>query len=157
MSEAELIGKLRQWLESGGYAVATNVLGDPSDPALAIPAAASSTVHGTDLVGDDGTTRWVVEAKGDFDATQQYYVNVPCGLAQIASRMRHRWEGLRFGYALPYTRIEQGVSPNAKMALSAFGGCDMWERLEIWLLLVRDDGTVEEVPPSDVCGVVSSM
>ncbi len=162
LKEAALVRNLVKWFKSHDYVVRQNVVEDATARDFDINTAEESPPHGTDLVADSGSKRWIIEAKGDYSGSADYYVDLFTGVGQIASRMNHRPVQVRFGFAVPYSRIESGEKPNAKATLLKLKGSDMWKRLELWLILVRDDGSLDDESvlfkdPQEVCEFLSSL
>ncbi|TET20076.1 hypothetical protein E3J74_04510 [Candidatus Bathyarchaeota archaeon] len=126
-TEAEVENILIQFLEGNGYKIRRQVR------------APSGII---DVVAEKEGKKLLIEAKGEdrggYTSTE---MNFQMGLGQLMSRMKHRDAG--YGLAFPLTKDFMKV-------LRRYKGSFAFEKLGIYLILVKRDGSCQLVSSSDV-------
>jgi len=91
----------------------------------------------------------LIEAKGeDRGGYTSAEMNFQMGLGQIMSRMKHR--EAKYGLAFPLTR-------DFKKVLRKYKGSFAFEKLGIYLLPVKKDGTCRLIPPNEILRFLEEM
>ena len=144
MEEAEVERILSSWFQSQGYSVVMNI-----------------EVGGgnrLDLAAKSEHEDWFVEVKGDYDAnTAQYSVNFDTGMGQLVRSITRLDDRTKYAIGIPFSRTERGEKLSYRLILLKYAKSLVFEALNIHLLLVRDDRSVEVVVPGQVRGFLSSI
>ena len=95
-----------------------------------------------DIGAEKGGKILLIEAKGeDRGGYTSAEMNFQMGLGQVMSRMKHR--EAEYGLAFPFTK-------DFTKALRKYKGSFAFEKLGIYLLPVKRDGTCRLIPPNEV-------
>lgn len=129
-AEPEVVHLLVGALKKSGYSVQTGVQ---------VPSGI------VDIVASGEGKIWMIEAKGeDKGGYTSAEMNFQVGIGQIVSRMTRDTVGSsRVALAIPFTE-------DFKRVLKKYTGSVGFERLGLWLFLVRRDGSVKRLAPDEV-------
>lgn len=137
MYESEAQELLASWFKRQGYKVETDV-----------EAAAGNRV---DMVAIKGKEKWIVEVKGDYDRnTAQYNVNFDTGVGQIIKSITEIDDNILYGICIPFSRTERRERLSYRLVLSKYRKTLAFEKLNVCLILVRDDKSVQIIRPKEV-------
>ena len=137
MYESEAQELLASWFKRQGYKVETDV-----------EAAAGNRV---DIVAIKGKEKWIVEVKGDYDRnTAQYNVNFDTGVGQIIKSITEIDDNILYGICIPFSRTERRERLSYRLVLSKYRKTLAFEKLNVCLILVRDDKSVQIIRPKEV-------
>jgi hypothetical protein len=137
MTESDVQGVVARWFADQGYSVRETCVIDGR--------------NNCDLVATSEATEWRVEVKGDYDKNSaQYNVNFDTGMGQLLKSVTHSDGRIRYGIAIPFSRTERRENLSYRRILPKYSHSLAFELLNIHVLLVRDDRTVEVVQPSAV-------
>ncbi|KAA3643442.1 MAG: hypothetical protein DWQ07_23295 [Chloroflexi bacterium] len=102
------------------------------------------------VAADKGETRWLVLAIGDAETPEQYLRNFDGAVAQIIGVGETLNMPVHLAIALAYSQTESGDEPSYRKILKKYSNSVVFVDLEVHLLLVRDDGSVEDMIPGKV-------
>lgn len=137
MNEAEVQRILKKWFEKNGFETIENVQ--------------LNSENNVDLIAKRGNEKWIIEVKGDYNRnTAQYNVNFDTGVGQILKSITTLNEERKYGICIPFSRTEKGEKLSYRLILKKYSTSIVFEVLNIHILLVRDDESVEVILPTDV-------
>lgn len=137
MNEAHVQDILVSWLRKNGYGVRVDFV-MPSGNKI-------------DVVADKDGDMWLVEVKGDYDKnTAQYNVNFDTALGQIIKSVMIVDKEIKYGICIPFSRTERMERLSYRLILPKYKKTIVFERLNISLILVRDDESVQIIEPRQV-------
>lgn len=111
-----------------------------------------------DLMAKKGNEEWIIEVKGDYDRnTAQYNVNFDTGMGQILKSITTLNNEIRYAISIPFSRTERGEKLSYRLILKKYSKSIVFEVLNIHVILVRDDESVEVIPPKDVRAFLSDI
>jgi len=144
MKEFEVVQTLRKWFEHQGYTVAEN-----------IKVWAGNRL---DLAAKSEQDDWYVEVKGDYDANAaQYNVNFDTGMGQLLKSITLLNGRAKYAVGIPFSRTERGEKLSYSRILPKYAKSLAFEALNIHMLLVRDDKSVEVIAPSEMRDFLASI
>lgn len=144
MKEHKVQEVLIEWLQRQGYSVAENV--------------DTGSGNKIDLVAKSEHVEWLVEAKGDYDKkTAQYIVNFDTGIGQLLKSISRLDERTKYAIAIPISRTERGEKLSYRQILPKYRRSLAFKVLNIHLLLVRDDKSVEVITPCQAMNFLNSI
>jgi len=144
MNEATVQRVLTNWFEERGFEALDSSGGDSESK--------------VDLVVKKGKEKWIVEVKGDYDRqTAQYSVNFDTGMGQILKSLTSLGNETKYAICVPFTRTERGERLSYRLILGKYSRSIAFEVLGIHIILVRDDESVEVIPPKDVMRFLSTI
>lgn len=116
------------------------------------------TKNEIDVVAKKGLEQWIVEVKGDYDGyTAQYNVNFDTGMGQILKSITKIDSNTKYAICIPFSRTERGERLSYRLILPKYSKSVIFEMLNLHLILVRDDESVEIVLPKDVRRFLSEI
>lgn len=137
MKEADVQNLLTHWFADRGYSISENVK---------MPGGNS-----IDLVAISDKDSWFVEIKGDYDKNlSQYTTNFDTGIGQLIKSITTVKHGVNFALCIPISRTDQLMKLSYRTILPKYAKSIAFEQLNIHLLLVRNDNTVEVIQPNEV-------
>ncbi len=137
MTEAEVQEALVHWLQEQGYSTSETCVVEGGNR--------------VDVIGTADRHEWRIEVKGDYDKSgAQYNVNFDTGIGQLVKGITRIDGRVRYGIAIPFSRTERRDILSYRRILPKYSESAAFEALNIYLLLVRDNGTVESVAPPAV-------
>jgi len=111
-----------------------------------------------DVITKKGSECWVIEVKGDYDEkTAQYNVNFDTGMGQILKSITKRDSNTKYAICIPFSRTERGERLSYRLILPKYSKSVIFETLNLHLILVRDDKSIEIVTPKDVRKFLSKI
>jgi hypothetical protein len=138
MTEAEAQSAVVRWFRAKCYRVTEKVRADVGNT--------------MDVLAQSDEEEWRSEIKGDYDkSTAQYTVNFDTGMGQLLKSIIRLNSRTKYGLAFPISRTEEGARLSYRSILAKYSRSVAFEALNIHLLLVRDDESVEVVAPHEVC------
>jgi hypothetical protein len=144
MTEKDVQIILKGWFQNIGYSVEENT-----------KLASEAEI---DLIARNQNEEWVVEVKGDYDSSPaQYNVNFDTGIGQLMKSITRLHNKTKYAIAIPFSRTEEGKKFSYRQILPKYSKSIVFEALNIHLLLVRDDKSVEVIEPSKVRTFLSSI
>ena len=144
MQEAMLQSILKDWFRRKGYRTSENVI---------MPAGNS-----IDLVAKSEQEEWLIEIKGDYEKlTSQYNTNFDTGIGQILKSVDHLDAKTKYAICIPYSSTERGEKFSYRLILPKYSKTIMFEKLNIHLILVRNDRSVEIIEPLHVKDFLSKV
>ncbi|MCK4232927.1 hypothetical protein KAX75_00740 [candidate division WOR-3 bacterium] len=137
MNEGMVKNILSQWFEERGFETQENVQ--------------INSENKVDLIAKKENVEWIVEVKGDYDAhTEQYTVNFDTGMGQSLKSISKLDNETKYAICIPFSRTERGEKLSYRLILKKYSKSMVFEVLNIHIILVRDDESVEVIPPKDV-------
>jgi hypothetical protein len=114
--------------------------------------------NNVDLVAKKGQEKWIIEVKGDYDKnTAQYNVNFDTGMGQIIKSITKLDNETRYAICIPFSRTERGETLSYRLILKKYSRSLVFELLNIHIILVRDDESIEVIHPKDVRSFLSTI
>jgi len=139
MREEEVQEIIKNWFKGRSFEVLENIQID------------SENKVEVDLIAKKGNEEWIIEVKGDYDRnTAQYNVNFDTGMGQILKSITTLNNEIRYAICIPFSRTERGEKLSYRLILKKYSKSIVFEVLNIHVILVRDDESVEVIPPKDV-------
>ena len=137
MREDEVQEIMKNWLKGRRFEVLENAQIDSGNK--------------VDLIAKKGNEEWIIEVKGDYDRnTAQYNVNFDTGMGQILKSITTLNSETKYAICIPFSRTEQGAKFSYRLILKKYSKSLVFEVLNIYIILVRDDESVEVIHPKDV-------
>lgn len=137
MNEAMVQRILKSWFEKRGFETLENVQ--------------INSENKVDLIAKKGNEEWITEAKGDYDRnTAQYNVNFDTGMGQVLKSITKLNNETRYAICIPFSRTERGEKLSYRLILKKYSRSIVFKSLNIHIILVRDDESVEVIHPEDV-------
>ena len=144
MNEATAQRILKSWFEKLGFATLENVQ--------------INSENNVDLIAKKEDEEWIIEIKGDYDRnTAQYNVNFDTGMGQILKSITKLNNKTKYAICIPFSRTECGDKLSYRLILKKYSKSLVFELLNIHIILVRDDESVDVIHPSDVKSFLSSI
>lgn len=144
MREEEVQEIIKNWLKGSRFEVSENVR--------------INSGNKVDLIAKKGNEEWIIEVKGDYDRnTAQYNVNFDTGMGQILKSITTLNNEIRYAICIPFSRTEQGAKFSYRLILKKYSKSLVFEVLNIYIILVRDDESVEVIPPKDVRALLRNI
>jgi len=104
-----------------------------------------------DIVANDDSDTWIIEAKGDYDKNPRSYTHsFESAIAQLLKSMVKIGKRFHYAIAIPFSRTERHERFSYRLVLCKYTKSKFFEILNVHLILVRDDKTVEIISPKDV-------
>lgn len=146
MKESHVKNILKKWFKDRGYEVL--------DPDENIQIRSKVKV---DLIAKKDE-QWIIEAKGDYDRnTAQYNVNFDTGMGQLLKSISTLNNKTKYAICIPFSRTERGERFSYRLILRKYSKSIIFEVLNIYIILVGDDESVEVIPPKDVISFLSTI
>lgn len=137
MNESNVQKILKKWFEKKGFETLENVK--------------LNSENNVDLIAKRENEKWIIEVKGDYDRnTAQYNVNFDTGMGQILKSITTLNDETKYGICIPFSRTEKGEKLSYRLILKKYSSSIVFEVLNIHLLLVRDDESVEVILPNNI-------
>jgi hypothetical protein len=144
MNEADVQRILKKWFEIKGFETIENV--------------PLNSENNVDLIAKQGNEKWIIEVKGDYDRnTAQYNVNFDTGMGQILKSITAINDKTKYAICIPFSRTERGERLSYRLILKKYLKSVVFETLNIYIILVRDDESVDVIPPKKVNEFLSSI
>ena len=144
MREVDVQRVLSGWFRHQGYSVFENT--------------ELESGNRIDLVAKSENEDWFVEIKGDRDrSTAQFNEAFDSGMGQLLKSIIRLDARTKYAIGIPISRAERGEKLSYRRILPKYAKSLVFEVLNIHLLLVRDDRSVEVVTPSEVKAFLSSI
>ena len=144
MKEKEVQKVLKEWFENKGFKVIENVK--------------VNSENCVDLVATKENEKWIIEVKGDYDRnTAQYNVNFDTGMGQLLKSITIIDDKTKYAICIPFSRTERGEKLSYRLILKKYSKSIIFEILNIHLILIRDDESVEIISPNNVRKFLTSI
>lgn len=137
MDESQTLNVLKRWFEKKGFRTQKNTK--------------SNTFNKIDLIALNELEEWLIEVKGDYEkGTAQYSVNFDTGIGQLLKSITKLNRKLKYAICIPFSKTERGERLSYRLILKKYSKSIAFELLNIHLILVRDDESVEVINPNNV-------
>lgn len=104
-----------------------------------------------DIVANDDSDTWIIEAKGDYDKNPRSYTHsFEAAIAQLLKSMVRIEKRFHYAIAIPFSRTEKRDKFSYRLVLCKYTKSKFFKILNVHLILVQDDETVKIIPPKDV-------
>jgi hypothetical protein len=144
MEEAHAQAIIVKWFRNRGFDVEENSYLD--------------TENEIDVIAKKGLEQWIIEVKGDYDKnTAQYNVNFDTGMGQILKSITKIDNNTKYAICIPFGRTERGERLSYRLILPKYSKSVIFEVLNLHLVLVRDDESVEIVMPKGIRRFLSDI
>jgi len=144
MKEKEVQKVLKEWFENKGFKVIENVK--------------VNSENCVDLVATKENEKWIIEVKGDYDRnTAQYNVNFDTGMGQLLKSITIIDDKTKYAICIPFSRTERGEKLSYRLILKKYSKSIIFEMLNIYLILIRDDESVEIISPENIINFLTSI
>jgi len=144
MNEAHAQRTLKSWFEKRGFETHGNVQ--------------INSESNVDLIAEKGNEEWIIEVKGDYDRnTAQYNVNFDTGMGQILKSITKVDNQTKYAICIPFSRTERGEKLSYRLILKKYSKSVVFELLNIHVILIRDDESVEVIHPKEVRSFLSTI
>jgi len=111
-----------------------------------------------DLVATKENEKWIIEVKGDYDRnTAQYNVNFDTGMGQLLKSITIIDDKTKYAICIPFSRTERGEKLSYRLILKKYSKSIIFEMLNIHLILIRDDESVEIISPKNIIKFLTSI
>jgi len=118
----------------------------------------SGTESRIDVMAKKDMEQWIIEVKGDYDkSTAQYNVNFDTGMGQILKSIIRIDNNTKYAICIPFSRTEHGERLSYRRILPKYQKSAIFEMLNLHLILVRDDESVEIVTPKEIKQFLSEI
>jgi len=144
MKEKDVQKVLKGWFENKGFKVIENVK--------------VNYENSVDLVATKENEKWIIEVKGDYDRnTAQYNVNFDTGMGQLLKSITIIDDKTKYAICIPFSRTERGEKLSYRLILKKYSKSIIFEMLNIHLILIRDDESVEIISPKNIIKFLTSI
>ncbi len=144
MQEFEVERIIIEWFKKRGYVVEEEFLGPGGNK--------------IDMRARKNQEQWIVEVKGDYDKnTAQYNVNFDTGIGQLIKSISLVNENINYAICIPFTRTEQHKHLSYRLILPKYSESIVFEKLNISLILVRDDRSIKIIKSKDVKNFLKTL
>ncbi len=144
MDEAKVQSILKHWFEKRGFRTIENMRLSPG--------------NNVDLVAQKDNEKWIVEIKGDYNSsTAQYSVNFDTGMGQILKSISKLNNKVKYAICIPFSRTERGERLSYRLILNKYSKSIAFKTLQIHLILVRDNESVELIYPEGVSSFLDTI
>lgn len=144
MNEAQTQKILKGWFEGRGFETIENIK--------------INSNNNVDLVAKKEKEKWIIEVKGDYDRNSaQYNVNFDTGMGQILKSINTLNEKTNYAICIPFSRTKLGEKLSYRLILKKYSKSIIFEKLNIHIILVKDDETVDVINPKDIKAFLSSI
>jgi len=166
MKEDEVIKIVDEWFEQQGFTTRLNdvafktayeeLKGEEVEllkgkPKVRIKPEIPYRLTKVDIIASDDNDTWIIEAKGDYDRNPRTYTNsFESAIAQLIKSMVKVEKRFHYAIAIPFSSTEKHERFSYRLILCKYTKSKFFEKLKVNLILVRDDKTVEIIPPKDV-------
>ena len=134
MEKIQVVASCKQWFADQDYAV---------DEQVEI-----SGGWRVDLSAVRGEDRWLVSAVGDHLDEKRYLYDFDGSIDRLITTNAQLGRDALMGVALPFSSTEQGQDLSYRRALKKYSNSIIFLDLNISLLLVRDDASLEVIAPN---------
>ena len=144
MKEKEVQKVLKEWFENKGFKVIENVK--------------VNSENCVDLVATKENEKWIIEVKGDYDRnTAQYNVNFDTDMGQLLKSITIIDDKTKYAICIPFSRTERGEKLSYRLILKKYSKSIIFGILNIHLILIRDDESVEIISPKNIIKFLTSI
>lgn len=144
MQEIEVEAIVINWFKQRGYTVEKEFLGAGGNK--------------IDVMARKNQEKWIIEVKGDYDKnTAQYNVNFDTGVGQLIKSISVINGNMNYAICIPFTRTEQWEKLSYRLILPKYLKSLVFEKLNINLILIRDDRSVEIIESKDVRNFLKNL
>ncbi len=144
MNEAQTQKILKRWFGGRGFKTIENIQ--------------IISGNNVDLIAKKESEKWIIEVKGDYDRdTAQYNTNFDTGMGQILKSINILNGKTNYAICIPFSRAERGEKLSYRLALKKYSKSIIFEKLNIHIILVKDDETVYVINPKDVRAFLSTI
>lgn len=144
MNEAQTQKILKRWFEGRGFETIENIQ--------------INSDNNVDLIAKKENEKWIIEVKGDYDRnTAQYNVNFDTGMGQILKSINRLNEETNYAICIPFSKTERGEKPSYRLILKKYSNSIIFEKLNIHIILVKEDETVDVINPKDVRAFLTTI
>ena len=135
---------LKKWFEKKGFKTYENVK--------------INSENKVDLIAKKQDEEWIIEVKGDYDSrTEQYSVNFDTGMGQILKSITRLNEHINYAICIPFSRTERSEKLSYRLILKKYSKSIIFELLNIYIILVRDDESIELIHPRNVSSFLNAI
>ena len=114
--------------------------------------------HGWDVVARSDDATWLIEVKGgDYKNSASYGVDFHTAVGQVASRVTKLSHDVRHAIAIPYPDVTRPTQFSYRSVLRGYSSSLFWERMRVWLILVKEDSNPEFYPPDQVAPYLAGL
>jgi hypothetical protein len=142
VKEDEVKENISNWFKSHSYSVFCDVK--------------SESGNKIDLLAKSKDEEWFVETKGDYSRTESYQVDFDTGMGQLLKSITRLDGKTKYAIAIPFSSTERQDRFSYRLILPKYSKSLVFEKLNIHLILVRDDKSVEIIEPDKVIGFLSN-
>ena len=144
MNESEVQEILCEYFQKLGYSVSTNER--------------LSGGNRIDIVAKSAKEEWYIEVKGDYEKrVEQYGTNFDTGMGQLLKSIVCIGDRIKYAIGIPISTTERGERLSYRLILPKYSKSVIFEILNLHMLLVRDDGSVEIIKPAGVKNFFESV
>ena len=144
MTEAEVQSALRRWFRDRGYSVSEKR-----------KLAGGNKI---DLVAESEQSSWYVEVNGDYDTDPaQYNTNFDTGIGLLVKGMTRLDNRTEYAIAILVDRTGRGENLSYRLALPKYSRTLAFGVLNIHLMLMHSDESVDVVEPAGVRAYLASV
>jgi hypothetical protein len=129
MEKIQVLNSCKQWFGEQGYTLA------------------AEAKYPVDVVAQRGADHWLVSALGDRPDEKQYLYAFDEAIDRLIGANAELGYDVLMGVALPFSSTEDGQDLSYRRALKKYSNSIIFIDLNISLLLVRDDASLEVIAP----------
>lgn len=111
-----------------------------------------------DLVAKSENEEWIIEIKGDYDKqVSQYQENFERGIGQLLKSITRLDDKTKYAIGIPFSRTERLEKFSYRLILPKYSKSLVFEKLNIHLILIRDDKSVEIIKPDELRNFLGNL
>lgn len=144
MDENQTLNILKKWFEKNRFKTQKDVKANAENK--------------IDLIARKEIEEWLIEVKGDYEKrTEQYSVNFDTGIGQLIKSITELKRNLKYAICIPFSKTERGEKLSYRLILKKYARSIAFEQLNIHLILIRDDESVEVINPNKVRSFLATI
>lgn len=109
------------------------------------------------MVAQSKDEEWFVETKGNYSTTASYQIDFDTGMGQLLKSITRLDDKTKYAIGIPFSSTERLEKFSYRLILPKYSKSLVFEKLNIHLILIRDDKSVEIIKPDEVRNFLSNL